>query len=647
MLSSFANPQTRETQLELGDMFVYRDSLRPAITKAYSREENGALPCSAYDLATLSISANYVLNFCLSALGIASVSSPLTNRYSQEEYDLSAGYVAVINELLLSESFVGYLDYNEVLQIQDLDAAATTGPLLTNTDILALSPIGTGALPGEAIVVSYASRKLKQSVTDGQNSRAKQDYGYSYGEYIRVEERDEIKNTTVSYSWQTGGFYKTYFDAYGRAYYRYQEVKGFPGPKRTSQRWSYRKEAPIPGDGTEPADTCIVPPETEAQWVVSEETSITSGPVTDVIKACGFPAEIYATTLNMPGYSITLEKSKTIYTKYQDTTKTVSTSHVPFVFTSIGAEVTRKAVAANTGLLTAAIIFQASSLVQVSQDVRIRSEDRYGVQQAPLQVDLNTKPGSSPDQAPTEVRLAWVYGAPTSTSVTRFTMPKVPDEWYTWSGGTTYSWNPSFAQQKALKFGRIQNAMLLGNRQGMGIQCSPLKLPPNPFDSIYIQLGGFSAQYRCNGLQWNINATDVIASTDAMLWGAVGAASGVSLATSWVPLAPSVTSLPTPPAATADATYGSVMTPAIVAPPYDETIQNQGVIRLYWCEPDQIYPYYGLCVTGTYDITGKASLQPIETVNDTGTYEITGRNSLQPIETINATGTYSITGNDA
>jgi hypothetical protein len=61
----------------------------------------------------------------------------------------------------VSESYFGYLDSNEVLQVRSLSQGVTTGPVLTAADIVDVGPIGVGQLPGEAVTVSYSSLKLR------------------------------------------------------------------------------------------------------------------------------------------------------------------------------------------------------------------------------------------------------------------------------------------------------------------------------------------------------------------------------------------------------------------------------------------------------------------------------------------------------
>ena len=675
VLSSFANPQTRETQIELGDKLIYLDNRKPGTSKVNTREENGAYPCSVFESATLPISATYVVQFCLTKLGLTSSTIPLTNRFSDDTYDLSGGYVSAIGELLLSESYVGYLDYSEVLQIRNLGAVGSTGSLLTSADCIALSPIGTGALPGEAVAVSYNAKTFVPTVTPGPNSLWDTEETWGDPLFVYVYETYGDTDQERYFIYADYGFNETLYDVYNRAIKRRVHTPAFPIDIYETTYWTYRKAAPAAGDGTELASDCIYDKTDETNDVASEYT-VKSEALSSIIKQCNFDPNYYPLSTSLGGSTrVVTEITKIEYEQSttgadgRKVTKTKTTKLIPYVFTPGGSEIIRKQAAlvqvgpgqiAPTLWTADLVINNAKVLRSYGGNIKIRSERNFGLQQRPGQSDRNAE-ALSRDRGTTEseVKLEWLYGSAISQDVVEFSLPKSPDDYYTWTLGGGYVLNKSDAQEKAQKYGRVQNAMLLGNRQGMGIQCSPLKLPPNPFDAFYVQIGGFNAQYRANGLQWNINATDVIASCDAMLWGAVGAASGTDLTTSWIPLAPGTTTLPVTPVGTgtaggttvaSDGTYGTVLTPASVTLPYVETVRSDGVIRLYADEPTTVAMRFDFILSGEYVLTGYAiSAITYYTVTITsGIYTLTG-NAIDTAESLGeliTTGTYTLTGND-
>jgi hypothetical protein len=161
VLSSFADPFRRTTKVELGCKLTYLQDLKDPIKwNAFNDPENAELaPEDA--IVTLPIYASSAAFRCLSALGISASSIPLTNRFSIAEFDFSPGYVSVLSDLLVSESYCGYLDYTEKLQVFSLRGTSTGGPVIDQTSLIDIGAIGVGELPGDAVVVSYSSLKLK------------------------------------------------------------------------------------------------------------------------------------------------------------------------------------------------------------------------------------------------------------------------------------------------------------------------------------------------------------------------------------------------------------------------------------------------------------------------------------------------------
>jgi hypothetical protein len=147
-------------------------------------------------------------------------------------------------------------------------------------------------------------------------------------------------------------------------------------------------------------------------------------------------------------------------------------------------------------------------------------------------------------------------------------LPYAPDDTFSRSGtcpDVVYTASPSDAPSKAANFGRAQNRMLLGNRYGMNIQLAPEHLPAAPFAPIMVQLSGLTALYRINGTSWTMSGEGIVASTDAMFWGAVG-----GTGTFWFPVAPGITTLPATPAV-----VDGQMTVTNVVPVWNETVKTE------------------------------------------------------------------------
>lgn len=202
VLSSFANPLTRQTTVQLGDKLTYLANLKGAKADPTNEDnESGvdpgptfnegdqcfelgsrtgvnlfgsrnqanqltvneqflAAPASILGRAPLTIRASSVLDKCLEALGISSTGTELIAQFTQDSFDLSSGYVTVIDQLLANESLYGYLNEQEVLVIGEVENPAGSGPLLDENSIIQLDGINQGILPGQEVTVSFKSRPL-------------------------------------------------------------------------------------------------------------------------------------------------------------------------------------------------------------------------------------------------------------------------------------------------------------------------------------------------------------------------------------------------------------------------------------------------------------------------------------------------------
>jgi hypothetical protein len=213
VLSSFANPFTRQTTVQLGDKLVYLANLKgkkaeeeepaedgsngpdpnvypsdeydwqvgdqcylpkagakpynfsdPKAASQLTVRENYALaPAKVMNRAPMGITASSVLQKCCAALGIA-FSGTLTNTY-QDDFDLSAGYVSVLDQLISSESYFGYLNESETLVLRGWDGTGP-GPLLDENSVIELSGINSGVLPGQVVSVTFDSKRLEQTAAE-------------------------------------------------------------------------------------------------------------------------------------------------------------------------------------------------------------------------------------------------------------------------------------------------------------------------------------------------------------------------------------------------------------------------------------------------------------------------------------------------
>lgn len=118
-------------------------------------------PASIKGKTALTISASSVLAKCLSALRIAQTGTTPIAQFTEDSFDLSSGYVNVIDQLLANESLYGYLNENEVLVVSFLDSVTGSGPLITSENLIDLNGLNQGILPGQQVTVSVKGADLK------------------------------------------------------------------------------------------------------------------------------------------------------------------------------------------------------------------------------------------------------------------------------------------------------------------------------------------------------------------------------------------------------------------------------------------------------------------------------------------------------
>jgi hypothetical protein len=248
--------------------------------------------------------------------------------------------------------------------------------------------------------------------------------------------------------------------------------------------------------------------------------------------------------------------------KAEGITKTTTYTGVPFISTVDGQETMSRYRDAGNQLdqsRLASLLGIAKKLVSAGSGVRISTAREYGVQKRPNEVqrsiDANKKETSSSgkkDSAPSlesTAETVWTVGSATSQTSIELSPPYVSDDQIIASGNNQYTVIKSDAAQKAMHFARTENRLLLGHRNGNGIQVLPEMLPAEPMGLVFIRLNGCTAAFRVNGTTYNIDPQGVTATTDCLFWGAIDG----TVADAWFPLPPGATTLPAPVAITTNA----------------------------------------------------------------------------------------------
>ena len=601
VLSSFADPFRRTTKVELGCKLTYLSDLKESIKwSAFDDPENEDFTEEDQRIITLPISASSVMSKCLFELGITANGSPLTNRFSIPEFDFGPGYVQVLSDLLVSESYFGYLDTNEVLQVVSLDQAGGTGPVFTSASIVDLGPIGVGQLPGEAVTVSYSTLKLKDPENETEENSDAWNIFIAQARWERSESIGSPVGVTIPYTNSEGSTsylsyryiprtvteteYETGLD-YDRPIRQVTTAYSI-APAIAGNYISERASAGLSFPTDEIIEENITTYEYRTGFVTTTGSSIigtasvgttvttTTTKKESLLRVAGAMNLTYVFSpdefVTVGSGNVEAEQTVTIEQSVQDFTRTIRDSYRLWPYTLEGQQ------AGATGNLN----FTSSS--QVSNYLNSVVDD--GLHQAESIVETNlTGPrpnnyrpnptdlingqyadGGDPSNAwrtesTTELQLA--LGSATAQRRIEFSLPYAPDDIFSGPSGGPFVSIRSNASAIANRYGRAQNRLLLGNRSGINLQVAPERMPAAPFSPLYVQANGLTALYRANGNQWAFDSNGIVCSTDALFWGAVG-----GTGTFWFPVAPGVTALPTTPAV-----VDGEMNATTVVLPYNET----------------------------------------------------------------------------
>ncbi len=628
VLSSFANPFTKTTEVSLGCKLTYlgdlssKTLLRPEDDPFNSEEDIEA----AKKIVTVPIHAQTIADICLENLGIGSDGLVLTNEFSIDNFDFSNGYVNILSDLMLSENLCGYLDYNENLKVFPLPQNGGTGPVLTEQDIIEIGGINSGEAPGEKVIVSYSSLKLQipeidpnaepdpedppaysadweEDVTIGFPTTIKlaaklpddtdweDEYTYrpvqrtvtKYDEWDRVIERittdESIRAATA------GGYYTDGVTLNGAGWALEANRKSV---RTTVTRTTYKVGF----------DSFGTPPEDYDQ--VASEITETTEPLVVVCSAApidlAFSSISRESAFPILGLDVTCEITRVTYEQGSRSafvasraeekenrtsrkigtipvSKTVTESIKAFAYTSAGQQAIGKAI--ESGRTTNEIGTSTyTKLVSEGVSVNISAGREAILETRPSATDRILGPLADRDADPNNgysvsasSESEFFYSEEYSGDLQRlveFQMPYAPDDRFI-RVGTIFRSIRSDAAEKANAFGRIQNRLLYANRNGINIQTAPERVPQNPYDPIIVRIDGFDALCRCNGTVWTLDAEGVIVGVDALLWGAVGRTSSGTTGTPWFSLPDGIEELETSP----EVVDGEMVVPGVV-PPWNE-----------------------------------------------------------------------------
>jgi hypothetical protein len=645
VLSSFADPFRRTTKVELGCKLTYLSDLRDPINwRALDDPENAAYDSEDQRIITLPIRASSVMSKCLNELGITAIGPSLTNKFSIAEFDFSSGYVQVLNDLLVSESYFGYLNTSEVLQVVSMDQVGGTGPVFTSADIVDLGPIGVGQLPGEAVTVSYSTLKLKEPENETEENSVEWNTFIEQTRWERSESIGSPVGVTIPYTNAEGATSYFRYEYIPRTVTKTDYETGLDYDRPTRQvTTSYSIVPAIAGNYcSERASAGLSFPTHEIveETITTYEyrTGFVSASGSSIIASSSVGTIVTTTTIKEEsllrvagGMNLTYvfspedfvtvgsgnvasEKTITIEQSVQNFTRTIRNSYRLWPYTLEGQQ------AGATGNLNFASSSEVSDyLNSVVDDGLHQSEGIVEINLTgprpsiyrPNQTDLingQYADGGDPDngwRTESSAELELALGSATSQRRIEFSMPYAPDDIFSGPSGGPFESIQSNASAKANRYGRVQNRLLLGNRSGVNLQVAPEKLPVAPFAPLYLKADGLTALYRANGNQWAFDSNGIVCSTDALFWAAV---SGTG--TFWFPVAPGVTTLPAEPAI-----VDGEMNATTIVLPYNETARYDARLRVGMVVSKFDYALEVLTTVPSFTVTVGAGVDRYQLVN--------------------------------
>ena len=479
VLSSFADPFLKITTVQLGCSLTMLQDNREPETKATPQDTNPSLPIGWENYFAAPVAAADVAAKCLAALGITAAGPiPLENYFTVDFIDLSAGYVEVLGKLLESECLIGWINAAEQLEVRSLlDASVQTGPLFSADNVFSLSDIGVGGLPGEAVSVTYNPIQLKDtSITVGVSPGLGGNWSQTttYGFPVQV---------SIPYSTATGNA------TYDLSYVPLQDaISTFQSDRLTQAETTSSKPYPV-ANGSYVGQ--LLSAGIGFPDVPVENRSVTfnrygsNGEVIERTDIEYVSAVEYAGSLNLPfvfgptdfvaiNSQSTVIREKTI-TSYQYSGSVVRRSvarYQNWAMTPNGQQAVSQGrdTLPNAAAVSAFFNSLAGEPAYVGTEITITDAGPQ-VQERPgparLAIEQYGTTGTREDRS---VELEYLYGTSSYERVVTFQLPYSGDDYFIFSGGF---WVPQnygdSAKAKAVNYGRTQNRLRLGNRQGVSL----------------------------------------------------------------------------------------------------------------------------------------------------------------------------------
>jgi hypothetical protein len=546
VLSSQVDPLQNITTISAGCLLTYHSNRKPPVNVLKETEENSSVPEIDRRVAVLPMSSAWVAAQILSKLQIPSANGfPFLIKRVVDEWDMSGGYVEELGKIAHSEGYFAWVNESEQVEfIRKRGNPIGPGPLLTNGQLLEMTPVNVGDLPGDAVFARYSSLKLRepdQVDEDGNPTPGTEDEE-------KVKKRNWEKEVVFGAPVQA---IHTYTDEAGQSikeYITYNDYSLTVTSYDAKDRVSERRELSSTLNGTrETLTTFIYAANADGEGDTSDvrEERVTEwGPRGDLLATCGANGP-HAKTFRQVG-TITTGWRVTYYDKDKASgiTRTATRNATQYVNTPFGADAIAKL--RDNGEPLRTIEAAAGRLVGYGSQTRIRTEREFGLQVRPKQQERNATalakdPSTNSPSVESVASVVFAMGSPASEAAVELSPPYVSDDIVVKIGSPpAYRVIKSFADREAQAFATGENRLLLGNRNGQGLQLHPMDLPAKPMDVLYLRINGVTGAYRVNGCTWSLAADGIRCTTDALFWAAVDG----DASKAFFPLPPGVTTLP-------------------------------------------------------------------------------------------------------
>ena len=553
VLSSQVDPLEGITTISAGCLLTYHTNRKPPVEALQEAEENSGVPEIDRRVSVLPMESSWVAAQILARLGLAAANGfPFLIKRVVDEWDMSSGYVEELGRIAHSEGYFAWI--NESEQVEFISKRANpvgAGPILTGPQILEMAPVNVGDLPGDAAFARYTSLKLRepdQVDAEGGSTPGTEDEEkvkrrnwekeVVFGAPVQAIHTytDEAGQTQKEYiTYNDYSITETSYDSKDRVIRRREGSSSLNGANITITEFVYGSGS---GDEEDPAD-------------VREERTSQYGPKGDLLATCGANGP-HAKTFRQQG-TITTGWRVTTYDKDKASgiTQTKTRNATQYVGTPFGSDAIAKLRDADEPLQN--LLVAAGRLVGYGSQTRIRTEREFGLQKRPGQQERNASalakdPSANSPSVESVAEVVFAMGSPASEAAIELSPPYVSDDIVIKTGGA-YRVVRGFAGFEAQAFARGENRLLLGNRNGQGLQLHPLDMPAKPFAPLYVRVNGCTACYRANGSTWTLAADGVRCTTDGLFWAAVDG----TVANAWFPLPPGIANLPGAAAVTTNA----------------------------------------------------------------------------------------------